>query len=210
MKFIAHLYQQYDPWVKHPILFRKTFHPWPVEVSLRPFFIPDDLGLYNQWVNYQFNPGRRPGLPASVFSENYFQAVLASSNAQCLWGTVNDQPAFGLELYKALQYHASDDIRDIRLREGDVMMQIVPAPGIMDSHEELATYILPASLEYIAEDPASKRVFFITEEDNGFSRNLVKLARPFRRLYADKGRVIYEFRIWVPGVTSKRYNKYSS
>ena len=190
MNTIGQLYRQYDPWVKHPDLFSGSLHGESVGITLRPFFIPEDFHFYNEWLNHDADS---PGNLSSAFSENYFLAVLESSNAQSLWGLIDGEPAFGLELYKAVQYHAPDEIKNLRLQSGDVMMQIVIAPWIMNDNK-LSEYVLPACLKYIFTYSGTERLLLVLDRDSLVYIRLARQAKPFHSYVSEDKKVIYEYR----------------
>jgi hypothetical protein len=184
------LYNQYSAGQKHPEVFNRKFNAGAIDISIRPFFIPDDFHLYNEWINEEINAGKNGKQTRFYFSENYFKTILESSNAQSLWGLINGEPAFQLDLYKAIHYHTPDQVSNISLLPGDVMIQLVIAPRIAID-KPAASFILPACLQYLA--IRSDRVFFTTDKDNFFYNKLAESGSPVLKLVAKNRKIVYVY-----------------
>jgi hypothetical protein len=186
------LYNQYSAGQKHPAVFSQTFGAGSILVSLRPFYIPDDFQLYNKWINEEIKKEKNEKQIPSFFSETYFRIILESSNAQSLWGTINDQPAFQADFYKAVQYHTAEQLSGMVLSPGDVMFQLVIAPEIQNENH-FASFILPACLQYLAIN--SERAFLTVSRSSGRYNKLAQLAGPVAKMQAESNKFIYVFRL---------------
>jgi hypothetical protein len=186
------LYNQYSAGQKHPAVFRQTFDAGSITVSLRPFYIPDDFQLYNKWINEEIKKEKNDKEIPSFFSETYFKIILESSNAQSLWGTINDQPAFQADFYKAVHYHTAEQLSHLTLSPGDVMFQLVIAPEIINENH-LASSILPACLQYLSIN--SERAFLTVPRSSEYYNKLAQLAGPVAKMQAESNKFIYVFRL---------------
>lgn len=167
---VNQLYKSYDPRLRHPVVFSKSFDPEFIEISLRPFFIANDFTLYNVWIKKEIGAGKYRKEQPPVFSEKYFEALLESSNAQCLCGLIDKEPVFQVDLYRALHYYPIDHIDGIRLEAGDVMMQLIMAPHVV-ADEQLTGYVLSTCLEYLSGFQSLRRVFW-TDADRYHHKGL--------------------------------------
>lgn len=193
MKVVEQVFRQYDPWLKQPEVFRKSFFPEQAEITLRPFFIPADFHVYNEWISEEINKVKEPGRSVSLFSENYFVAVLESSNAQCLWGSINGEPAFQVDFYKALHYHSADHFPSTRLSDGDAVMQLVVAPSLL-SHLTLLDVILPACFEYLEQDTGIDRVLLVLDRITPYI-SMAGKARPRLQIPLGQARSMFIYQL---------------
>jgi hypothetical protein len=154
------LYEPYDPRLKHPAFFHKSFYNNSVLISLRPFFIPDDFILYNQWIGVAIN---QVSVSANaLISEDYFDAIALSSDSQCICGLVNTVPAFVTELYPCVIHCPVELMSAIDPVPGDVLFQLFIDPSLTDQH--VYGPILNTCLSYMSGFPGSQRGFLLPFE----------------------------------------------
>lgn len=169
------LYKQYDPEQRHPIVFEKMFQSGAVYMALRPFYIPNDFHLYNEWMNQQIAVSNDRMASDSVFSQGYFRALLKSSNAQSLCGLINLEPAFQVDLFTPL-YYPEDSIDGIDLEPEDVIMQVVMSPRLV-THHQTAGNILSFCMDYLSSFTALRRMFWAIGSDYQFYNAVIKKSK---------------------------------
>ena len=192
MKIAESLYREYNPWQKHPDVFVKDFIQPSVQVRIRPFFISEDFRFYNEWVYKEINPPNNAGTELSALSKNYFIATLESSNAQSFWGLINNEPAFQLDVYEALDYHLQDHVKGGNLQPGDVMMQLIIAPYLLDD-ELLANHILKICLEYLSTFPGTRNIIWVINRNDEPYRRLARKACLTLTHDPEKGNQVYHY-----------------
>lgn len=190
MELSDQLYNHYNAGQKHPELFRKGYDDGFCIISIRPFYIPGDFNFYTECINGEIHAGRNNGQFNSYISENYFKTVLESSNAQCLLGMINEEPAFYLDIYKAIHYHIPEQLNNIELLPGDMVMQMVIAPRFLPPHS-FSSYIIPACLEYAA--IGVTRVFFVVDGGNRPYYQLATEARPILEFIMERNRQVFVY-----------------
>lgn len=157
------LYKEYEPELKHPDVFAKSYDDEFIHIRLRPFYIPEDLELYRKWVKKDV--GASP-----------FVTSLRSVIAQSLTGLINHKQVLEVDFLRAPNYYSSDAIEGITLTEKDAMMQAVMDPAVID--ERLAGYILSACLEYAFYCPEAERVFWVPDTGHDYYDKLIQATGP--------------------------------
>lgn len=186
---IYQLYKSYEPEQIHPSVFIHVY-PNNTEVALRPFYVAEDLDLYNQWLNEELHSGNKKKDTPSVFEASYFQTTLRSTNTQSLWGLINGQSAFQVDMYKADEHQPPFSEKSLLLSGVDVFLQLIIAPKIM-AEPMLAGCILPACITHCLNHTGVKRVLLVSDEEDVLYRWLAEKARPNTRYGLKNGKTLY-------------------
>lgn len=177
MSINQQLYRPYDPGKLYPDLFRFDAADKPLRVRLRPFYIPEDFHLYNEWINQVLYPDKQASYPpVSSFTASYFTAILESQNAQSIWGLIDDEPAFSMEIYEAVDYPI-DFGSDIRIARGDIILELIINPALVNDRERVH-YILPACLAYLKKFAGSAKIVWLIDEEDQEYQQLARAAQP--------------------------------
>jgi hypothetical protein len=204
MYTIDQLYRSYDPDEGQDFVFDHRYNDDTI-VALRPFSIEKDLSTFNQWVNEELHIGNKKFSDPSYVDGSYFRTTLRISNAQSLWGLVNNKASFQVDLYKAIQYHLPFREKGLMLTEGDVFLKIIIASSIINL--SLAEWILPASIDHCFNHTGVRRVMMATDAQDIYYRQLAEKASPASRLQFRNGRSVYFYED-SPGRSAEKSNTF--
>lgn len=186
MGSLNQLYRVFEPGQKHPFVFMHCY-AGDIEVSIRPFFSPEDLMFFNLWLNEEF--GKKVH-PPSNFDASYFHSTLLSTNTQSLWGVINGQPSFQAELHQASENQPPFREKSLLLSDGDVILHLIIAPHIIDQ-PLLAATVLPACMDHCFNHSGVERVLLVTEKQDLQYGRLAEEALPSSQLAMKNGKSVY-------------------
>lgn len=186
------LYRPYDADLLHPDLYELGFEAGAVNIRLRPFYIPEDFHLFNEWINHLLYPDNLSFYPPiSSFTESYFKAIMESFNAQCIWGLINDEPGFSMEIYEAVDYPI-DFANNIRLKRGDIILDLIINPLLFDDRPKLRC-ILPACLGYLRKHADSNKIVWLIDQEDKHYHELAIAAQPVLNQVIEKNKQLWVF-----------------
>lgn len=139
------LCQPYDPFRRHPEIYRQVFLPARTTIGLRPVHIAQDLPLINAWFNVQFADIKNPSHDPFQYNEDYYTTLLTGASSQPLLGMIDRSPAFQADIYQAML--GPDSLLEAGGFSGnDFIMQLLLSPEAMQNLP-LTMYSLLACLD---------------------------------------------------------------
>jgi len=188
MHTIDHLYRSYDPEEEHAFVFNHRYTD-DVEVALRPFSNQKDLSTFNKWINEELHVGNRKLHTPSHVDGSYFRTILRIPNAQSLFGLINDQPSFQVDLFKATDYHVPFYKKGLTLTDGDVHLQLIISSVFLNS--SLAEWILPACIDHCFTHTGVQRVILLSDAQDTQYCRLAEKASPISHYKIRNNRSVY-------------------
>lgn len=192
MGTIDHLYRSYDPKQEHGFVFDHRYAE-DVVVALRPFSIKKDLFTFNKWINQVFHTDNKKINMPPYFDSSYFDITLPAPNTQSLWGLINEQPSFQVDLYKATEHQLPFREKGLMLTAGDVFMHVIIAPHIIDS--SFAAWILPACIDHCFNHTGVERVMLMNDAHDIHYQQLAEKASPTSHCPLKNGRSVYFYEL---------------
>ena len=200
MPSIDQLYRSCDPEQEQDFVFDHRYNK-DLVVRLRPFSIHKDLDTFNQWINKQFHGSDKKMSAPSYFDGSYFRTILLATNAHSLWGMINGQPAFQVDLYKATEHQLPFREKGLSLMEGDVFLQVIISPDVIGEPLQ-ASWILPACIHHCFNHTGVDRIILVNDVHDVHYRWLAEKASPTARWPLKNERAVYLYEL-IPGISKK-------
>ncbi|HEX2627596.1 MAG TPA: hypothetical protein VHM26_01245 [Chitinophagaceae bacterium] len=192
MRTIDHLYRSYNPEKEYAFVFDRRYTK-DVAVALRPFSIKKDLFTFNKWINEVFHTGYKKINIPPYFDGSYFDITLPAPNTQSLWGLINEQSSFQVDLYKATEHQLPFREKGLMLSAGDVFMHVIISPRIIGSSS--AAWILPACIDHCFRHKGVERIMLMNDAHDIHYRELAEKASPSSHCPLKNGRSVYFYEL---------------